>query len=253
MFALNVAGGDKDMEYQNIAVEEDGNIAIVTLNRPEQRNALSRALRDEFKAFLHNDLERFNAVVLTGAGPAFCAGMDLKEPVGFDEGSEQWGFFKKLFNTDTVFIAAVNGPARGAGLTFVSACDLAIADPSANFGMPQITHGIYGGVAATMLELSLPRKIVGEMVLTGAPLSVERAKEVGLINAVSDPGESVTTAVALAKHIAGFDPGILSIAKRLLHTVPHDDAKREASLKEVRLLSLMALAPEDRKIKTQYS
>jgi enoyl-CoA hydratase/carnithine racemase len=241
------------MAYENIAVKEDGDVAIVTLNRPEQRNALSRALRNEFKAFLKNDLDRFNAVVLTGAGPAFCAGMDLKEPVGFGEGQEQWGFFKELFNTDVVFIAAINGPARGAGLTFVSACDLAIADPSANFGMPQITHGIYGGVASTMLSLSLPRKVVGEMVLTGLPLSVERAKEIGLINAVSEPGKSLDVALALAKRIAGFKPEVLSVAKRLLHTLPFDDAKREASLKEVRLLLLQAIAPDDRRIETQYS
>lgn len=241
------------MNYENILVEKDENTATVTLNRPEQRNALNRALRDEFKDFLANLAEDTKAVVVTGAGPAFCAGMDLKEPVGHNEGREQWAFFKQLFNCQTIFIAALNGPTVGAGNTLLAACDLAVAEPTANLALPQIRHGIYGGVAAGMLHLALPKKVIAEMVLTGLPLSADRARELGLINAVSEPDQCLTTAKKLAKHIAGFDRLVLNTAKHVIQNVPHNDGDREASLKEVRLGQLLnfPITP-DNVIDTEY-
>ncbi len=242
------------VNYQNLIIEMEDKVVTLTLNRPDQRNALSSALRAELKAFMGSQLDAVNAVVVTGAGAAFCAGMDLKEKVGFNEGREQWSLFRELFNVDTVFIAAVNGPARGAGLTLVNACDLAVAEPSADFGLPQLAHGIYGGVATAMLQLSLPRKIVGEMVLTGLPISAERAREAGLINRVSEPGRALETAKALARHIADHDPRVLSIAKQMLHTVPFDDAKRQASIREASYFTLLnSPIPEDRVVETRYS
>ncbi len=241
------------MSYENVLVDSSGTVATITLNRPGQRNALSRALRDELKHYFDHGLEGIKVVVITGAGPAFCAGMDLKEPVGHDEGREQWSFFRDLFNRRQIFIAALNGPVVGAGLTLMSACDLAIADPSANFALPQITHGIYGGVAAAMLHLSLPKKVVAEMALTGIPLSVERARELGLINAISEPGESLAMAQRLANRIAGFEQSALNTAKHVIQNVPDDDARREAALKEVKLGQLLsAPLPEDQVIDTRF-
>lgn len=241
------------MTYSNLIVEIEDEVATVTLNRPDQRNALNRAIRDELKHFLDNEARNVKVAVVTGAGPAFCAGMDLKEPVGRNEGKEQWSFFKVLFNADTIFIAALNGPVVGAGQTLVAACDLAIADPSVNFSLPQITHGIYGGVAAAMLHVYLPKKVVAEMVLTGLPLSAERAREVGLINAIAEPGEYLEVAKKLAKRIAGFNQAALDTAKHVIKNVPADDAVREAALKEVRLGTLTNFqVREDRVIDTRY-
>ncbi len=241
------------MNYENLIIEIDNQVAVITLNRPKQRNALSGALRAEFKDFLANKPEDIRVAVVTGAGPAFCAGMDLKEPVGHNEGKEQWSFFKELFNSSTIFIAALNGPVVGAGNTLVSACDLAVADSSATFALPQITHGIYGGVAAAMLHLSFPKKVIAEMALTGLPLSAERAREIGLVNAIAEPGEYLTMAKALAKRIAGFNTEALGTAKHVIQNVPVDDADREAALKEVKLGTLSS-APlrEDRVIDTKY-
>ncbi len=241
------------MNYENIIVEKEENIATVILNRPEQRNALSRALREEFKDFIANLSDDTNAVIVTGAGPAFCAGMDLKEPVGHNEGKEQWGFFKQLFKCETIFIAALNGPTVGAGNTLLAACDLAVAEPTANLALPQIRHGIYGGVAAGMLHLALPKKVIAEMALTGLPLPAERARELGLINAVSEPGECLNMAKTLAKRIAGFDRPVLNTAKHVIQNVPHNDADREAALKEVRLGQLLnfPITP-DQVIDTEY-
>ncbi len=241
------------MSYENIIVETDEAIATVTLNRPAQRNALSRALREEFKHFLANLQEETKAVVVTGAGPVFCAGMDLKEPVGHNEGREQWAFFKQLFNCDTIFVASLNGPTVGAGNTLLAACDLAVAEPTANLALPQIRHGIYGGVAAGMLHLALPKKVIAEMALTGLPLPAERARELGLINAVAEEGQSLTMATTLAKRIAGFDRRVLNTAKHVIQNVPDNDADREAALKEVRLGQLLnfPITP-DKVIDTEY-
>ncbi|MEL7044086.1 MAG: enoyl-CoA hydratase/isomerase family protein [Pseudomonadota bacterium] len=240
-------------DFEHMAVAFSGDVATITLNRPEQRNALSQKLRDELKEFLQVCAPLVKVVVLTGAGKAFCAGMDLKEKVGFREGENQWGLFRSLFNADTIFVAAVNGPARGAGLTLITACDIAVADPSSDFALPQITHGIYGGIATTMLQLSLPKKAVAELVLTGIPMSADRAVNIGLINHVSAPGESLAMAQRIANRIAGFDRKVLKIAKRMIGELPYDDGARESAVKATRLATLEA-APitEDRIIDTRF-
>jgi len=241
------------MPFEHLRVDYAGKVAAVTLNRPDQRNALNRKIRQEFKQLLDESLDDIKVIVVTGAGPSFCAGMDLKEPVGHGEGRDQWSFFKQLFNSPKIFIAALNGPVVGAGATLVAACDLAIAEPNASFALPQITHGIYGGVAAAMLHLSLPKKVVAEMALTGVPLPADRARELGLINYVSEPGAGLADALKMAERIAGFDQAALNIAKHVIQNVPVDDAAREAALKEVKLGQfLSAPLPDDRVIDTKY-
>ncbi|MEM1402923.1 MAG: enoyl-CoA hydratase/isomerase family protein [Pseudomonadota bacterium] len=239
--------------YQHIEVTVEGAVATVVLNRPAQRNALSQALREELSDFLTAHAPQVKVVVLTGAGKAFCAGMDLKEKVGFREGEQQWSLFRSLFNADTVFVGAVNGPARGAGLTLISACDIAISEPDADFGLPQITHGIYGGVATTMLQLSLPKKVVAELVLTGIPMNASRAVDVGLINHVSPPGEALEMAQSIAARIASFEGRVLKIAKQMIKSLPHDDAMRESAMRATRLATLeSAPIAEDRVIDTRF-
>ncbi len=242
------------MTFDYLQFQSEDAIATITLNRPDQRNALNRVLRSEFKEVLDSRLDSIKVAVITGAGPSFCAGMDLKEPVGHGEGKDQWSFFKQLYNCNTIFIAALNGPVVGAGITLASACDLAIAEPTATFALPQITHGIYGGVAAAMLHLSIPKKVVAEMALTGLPISPERAASLGLINRVSAPGECRNEAMRLAKRIAGFDQGALDTAKYVIQNVPDDDASREAALKEVKLGQFLSRPlPEDRVIETRFN
>ncbi|MEO0439028.1 MAG: enoyl-CoA hydratase/isomerase family protein [Pseudomonadota bacterium] len=243
----------KSFSFKQIQVAVAGDVATVTLDRPEQRNALSQALREELKEFLERFAPLVKVVVITGAGKAFCAGMDLKEKVGFREGEQQWGFFRSLFDADTVFVGAVNGSARGAGLTLISACDIAFAEPEADFGLPQITHGIYGGVATTMLQLSLPKKVVAELVLTGIPMSSSRAVDVGLINHVSPPGEALAMAQKIAARIASFEGRTLKIAKQMIKSLPYDDAARESAMRATRLATLENVPiAEDRVIDTRF-
>lgn len=226
------------MAQEPIIIDRQGAVAIITLNRPDRKNALNREMRETFRRFLANETGDVKVAVITGAGDTFCAGMDLSEPIGHGEGRDQWSLFKQLFNSRIVFIAAINGPCIGAGQTIVSACDLAIADPSVYFALPQITHGFYGGVAAAMLHVALPKKVVAEMSLTGEPLSAERAREVGLINRLSEPGEFLNDARALADKIAGYDDRVLKVAKDVIINLPDNDADREAAVREVKLATL---------------
>ncbi len=222
------------MEFETLTVESDGGVATLTLNRPAQRNALNRRMRAELSYFLNEIAPSFKVVVVSGAGEVFCAGMDLKEPIGRGEGEDQWGFFQQLFNSSTIFIGALNGPVVGAGLTFLAAFDLAIADPKTVFSLPQVKVGIFGGVAATMLHLYVPKKVIAEMSLTGIPLSAERAKEVGMINAISEPGACVQDAKTLAAHIAQFDRNVLHVGKHVIQNLPVDHDQRDRAIRVVR-------------------
>lgn len=241
------------MDFETLQVDIEGDVATVTLNRPHQRNALNRRMRDELRYFLSDVSPSLKVVVLTGAGDVFCAGMDLKEPIGRGEGEDQWGFFQRLFNSSTIFIGALNGPVVGAGLTFLTAFDLAIADPKAVFTLPQVKIGIFGGVAATMLHLYVPKKVIAEMSLTGMPLSAERAREVGMINAISAPGEYLLEAQKLARHIAQFDANVLRVGKHVIQNLPVDDADRDAAVTVVRVGTEQNMPNvEDRILNTQY-
>ena len=226
------------MSEEPIIIEVEGPVATITLNRPEKKNALNRVMRERLRQFLANETKNIKVAIVTANGDTFCAGMDLSEPIGHGESRDQWSLFKQLFNTQVVCIAAINGPCIGAGQTIVSACDLAIADPSTTFSLPQIAHGFYGGVAAAMLHVSLPKKIVAEMSLTGEPLSAERAREVGLINRISEPGAFLQDARALAQKIAGYDETVLHIAKDVITNLPDSDADREAAVREVKIATL---------------
>ncbi len=241
------------MDFEALKVEIDGEVATITLNRPAQRNALNRRMRDELRYFLSDIAPTVKVAVVTGAGDVFCAGMDLKEPIGRGEGEDQWGFFQRLFNSPTIFIGALNGPVVGAGLTFLTAFDLAVADPKAVFSLPQVKIGIFGGVAATMLHLYVPKKVIAEMSLTGIPLTAERAREVGMINAISAPGAYLEEATALATHIAQFESGVLRVGKHVIQNLPVDHERRDGAVRVVREGTELNLPQsEDRILDTPY-
>lgn len=242
------------MDFEALKVDVDGDIATITLNRPAQRNALNRRMRDELRYFLSDIAPAVKVAVVTGAGEVFCAGMDLKEPIGRGEGEDQWGFFQRLFNSSTIFIGALNGPVVGAGLTFLTAFDLAIADPKTVFSLPQVKIGIFGGVAATMLHLYVPKKVIAEMSLTGIPLSVDRAKEVGMINSISEPGDYLRDANALAARIAQFDANVLRVGKHVIQNLPVNHDQRDEAVRVVREGTERNMPQvEDRVLDTPYS
>jgi len=191
--------------------------AVLTLNRPEKRNALSRALRDEIVERL-DDLSKngdARAVVLTGAGPVFCAGFDRSEFAGggmaevFADATE---YHRRVFTFPKPLIAAVNGPALGGGCDLAAMCDFRLAASSAVFGQPQVRFG-----AAAAYELM--RAVVGagaarEMCLTGRTLEAEEALRIGLVNRVLGADDLLEAADSLARDLATMPEDVPESAKR---------------------------------------
>jgi enoyl-CoA hydratase len=187
----------------------DGHIALVTLNRPEVRNAvngeLARALEAVVLELEAND--QVWAVVLTGAGlGVFCAGADLKE-VSAGRGEQLFtalgGFAGFVYaERRKPWIAAVNGKALAGGCEIVLACDLVVASDDAAFGLPEVSRGLSAAAGGLIrLPRVLPRNLALELAVTGDPMDVRRAEMHGLVNRVVPAGQVVAEAVALARRI----------------------------------------------------
>jgi enoyl-CoA hydratase/carnithine racemase len=190
-------------------------VAWLTINRPEARNSLNKAVRDGLfdgvRAF--NDDDTAKVLVLTGAGDkAFCAGGDLKEmsadgltipPVDF---VPQFG---RNINVDKPTIAAVNGVAFAGGFLLAQTCDLCVAVSTARFGITEVKVG-RGSPWAAPLPLMIPPRIAMEMILTGAALSAARAYQIGFVNHLVEPGDLIDVTQTIAEDIAVNAP--LSVA-----------------------------------------
>lgn len=237
------------MGFEHIRVEQEGGVATLTLHRPEVLNAYQPDMGDEivtaFDAFREDDEVR--AVVITGAGRAFCAGVDLEylkrereraergEPVGRRIGEEHFvqGFAADLAAYPKPVVVAVNGPAIGVGVTMTLPCDVRIAAPEARFSLPFAKLGMLPGLGSTHL---LPR-IVGlgaalELVLGARTIDAAEAERIGLVGRVV-PGERLLEeARALAGRMAECDPAALAAAKRALHAGAGSDLATAMALEK---------------------
>jgi len=196
--------------------EQVGHVLVVTLNRPEARNALSPELMDELSAALRAaDADpNARAIVLTGAGKVFCAGMDLK---AFAAGRNFLGllwFYRDGVTTPVV--AALNGSALAGGFELLLACDLVVASEDAKLGIPEVKRGMFAGGGGTTLADRIPIAIALEMGLTGEPITAERAREAGLVNRVVPADQVLAEALALAEQIAGNAPLAVGLTKKLM-------------------------------------
>ena len=195
-------------------------IATVTLNRPEKRNALSIELRTE----LADELDHLGAdpdvavVIVTGAGSAFCAGMDRSQFGGDAEHRKQLyetsaRLFSSLAMVPRPTIAAVNGPALGGGSALAASCDVRLATPSATFGHPEITFGVPPSYAA-LLMLGLPDQLARELAFTGRILSASEALELGVVRGIHD--DVVAAAHGLAVQMTKHGRRVLEQTKRIM-------------------------------------
>jgi len=201
--------------------------AIIRLNRPDKRNAMNFAAQKEFRAALDAVRNDAPVVILTGNGPAFCAGIDLKESRAnaTDENGNPiqrtWIDLLEAVRTHpAVTIAAVNGFALGGGLTLINSCDLAIAVDNVEIGMPELGLGIYPAMAGPSTQIRLSRKRAAWMVLTTDRITGAQAVDWGLVNKAVAAEDLMDEAVSVARKIAGFDPAAVAGAKQALLTVP---------------------------------
>lgn len=229
-----------------VLVERRGHVMIVSINRPEARNAVNLAVTVGLGDALE-DAENDRgvwALVLTGAGDkAFCAGADLKAVVRgedlmpTDQPRASWGFAGYVtHHISKPTVAAVNGFALGGGTEIALASDLVVAADTASFGLPEVKRGIHAGAGGVFrLPQQIPRKIAMEMILTGEPIGAARALELGLVNRVVPQHQVVDEAVALADRICGNAPLAVQASKRIAvgivdgHVPADDDAWRRSS------------------------
>ncbi|MDH6244660.1 enoyl-CoA hydratase-related protein [Mycobacterium sp. OTB74] len=206
--------------------ERRGNVLLITINRPEARNAVNAAVSigvgDALQAA--QDDPEIRAIVLTGSGDkSFCAGADLKAISRgenlFHPDHPEWGFagYVRHF-VDKPTIAAVNGTALGGGTELALASDLVIAEERAKFGLPEVKRGLIAGAGGVFRIVDqLPRKVALEMLFTGEPMSSSDALRWGLINQVVPDGTVVDAALALAGRITGNAPLAVQASKRVAY------------------------------------
>ncbi|KLI05836.1 MULTISPECIES: crotonase/enoyl-CoA hydratase family protein [Mycolicibacterium] len=209
-------------------VEKRGNVLLITINRPEARNAInasvSIAVGDALEQ-AQNDPE-IRAVVLTGSGDkSFCAGADLKAISRgenlFHPEHPEYGFAGYVSHfIDKPTIAAVNGTALGGGTELALASDLIVAEENAKFGLPEVKRGLIAGAGGVFrIAEQLPRKVANELLFTGEPMSSADALRWGLINQVVPDGTVVDAALKLAERITGNAPLAVQASKRVAYGV----------------------------------
>jgi len=212
----------------------EGRVRILTLNRPEARNALSAALRTQLIACLQeaeNDAS-VGAIVLTGAGSAFAAGADLGE-LAARTSDEQRHFLQPPHVYSVIeglrkpVVAAINGHALGAGLELATACDVRVCSDAAKLGQPEIAFALIpGGGGTQRLVRLIGHGQASRLVLTGDAVDAAEALRIGLVDLLAPKDRVVEQGVALAASMAKQDPGALAAAKRTLHaarSMPYKD------------------------------
>jgi enoyl-CoA hydratase len=222
------------MDQEAVRIEADGEVAVVVLNRGERRNVLDAdmvaGLSDAFDQLEQAGETR--AVVLTGTGPAFCAGAELETLVrsahgGFEEVRGVYEGFLRLLRSPLPTVAAVNGPAVGAGLNLALACDVRVASTRATFEsrFPQLRlHP--GGGHTWLLERAVGRQQATAMALFGRRLDAEQARTAGLVLEVHQPEEVVSAAVELASGVADMEPELVRLVTATLRTAEQEPKHR---------------------------
>jgi methylglutaconyl-CoA hydratase len=218
---------------------------VLTLNRPDRRNALSRALIAALTAAFGRarDDAAARCVVLTGAGNAFCAGMDLAElqeslesskgkqaPV-WDDALRLAKLYDLIYTLPKPTIAAVNGAAVAGGAGLVSVCDLAVAVPEARFGYPEVRRGLVAAMVMPHLMRHVGERAARYLLLTGELIDAEEAYRVGFINAVAPSEQLQARALAWAHALAEGGPNALARTKELLHLFSHQAVGLEEAAK----------------------
>ncbi len=196
-----------------VEYEKRGHVAVLTINRPEARNAVNADVASGMEAGIDR-LEEDEDVwvgVVTGAGTVFSAGADLKAiaaGAGASLGTAKGGFAGIVTRSRAKpIIAAVDGPALAGGCEIVLSCDMVVASTNAAFGLPEVKRSLVAGAGGLFrLPRVVPRPVAMEIVLTGDPITAERAYQLGFVNQLVAPGQAVDAAIALADRITANAP-----------------------------------------------
>jgi enoyl-CoA hydratase/carnithine racemase len=205
-----------------LLIESESGVVRLTLNRPERRNALSEAMLSELGAALDRIAAdpSARAVILAAAGPVFCAGHDLSEMVGRSRADYETLFarcskvMQQIRRLPQPVIARVQGMATAAGCQLVATCDMAVAAAEARFATPGVKIGLFCTTPMVPLVRAVPAKVAMEMLLTGVPITAERALATGLVNRVVPADQLDTSIRELTDAILASSPVVIAKGKR---------------------------------------
>ncbi|MFD5834153.1 crotonase/enoyl-CoA hydratase family protein [Streptomyces collinus] len=228
-----------------VRTERIGSTLLITLDRPEARNAVNAATATALAAAL-DELEADPALrvgVLTGEGGTFSAGMDLKAALRGESPDVEGRGFGGLTESrpDKPLIAAVEGFAMGGGFELALACDLIVAAEDARFGLPEVKRGlIAAGGGVIRLPERIPHHLAMEFLLTGEPVDGRRAGELGLANRVTGKGQAVAEALRLAERVAANAPLALAAVKRVVRAAEGASDEEAFAFQRGEMKTLMA-------------
>ncbi|MGD0469333.1 MAG: enoyl-CoA hydratase-related protein [Terriglobales bacterium] len=232
------------MTYKTLQLTLDSGIATITLNRPDKRNAISYELiGDLIRALDEVNSSSARILILTGAGKAFCSGLDLdnlKSLIGrtpeqnLEDSRTMVGLFRSLYEFPRPTIAAVNGAAIAGGTGLALLCDFTLAVPEAKFGYTEVRIGFVPAIVSTFLLRQVGEKVARDLLLTGRIFDAAEALKMGLINEIVPPERLLDRARELAAQLAENSPLSLFQTKRLLtaHARAELDSQIEAAIRE---------------------
>jgi methylglutaconyl-CoA hydratase len=213
---------------QNIKLEYDQNLALLTFNRPDKRNAISFELLEELMAAL-DEVERAPAqvLILTGAGRAFCAGLDIEELKGLlgktpeqnvADSARMARIFRRIYDFPKPTIAAVNGAAIAGGTGIAFMCDFTLAVPEAKFGYTEVKIGFVPAIVSSILVWQVGHKIARDLLMTGRLFDAAEAHRYGLVNEVLEPERLLPRARELAAQLMENSPESVRSTKKLINS-----------------------------------
>ena len=212
--------------YTTLQLAHDSGVATLTLNRPDKRNAISYELIDDLlRALEEVKGSSARVLILTGAGKAFCSGMDLENlktllgrtpEQNLEDSRTMASLFRALYEFPKPTIAAVNGAAIAGGTGLALLCDFTVAVPEAKFGYTEVRIGFVPGIVSTFLLRQVGEKIARDLLLTGRIFDAQEALQLGLINEVVSPDQLMPRVRELAATLLENSPTSLAYTKRLL-------------------------------------
>jgi methylglutaconyl-CoA hydratase len=225
------------MTYLSLQLAFENGIASITLNRPEKRNAISFQLVDEFLAALDEiETSPANVLIITGAGKAFCAGMDLDElqsllgkthHENIQDSTRMAHLFRRLYEFPKPTIAAVNGAAIAGGTGLATMCDFTVAVPEAKFGYTEVRIGFVPAIVSSILVWQVGHKVARDLLLTGRLFDAAEAHRFGLVNEVVPANRLLDRARELANQLLENSPSSVRATKKLINGYIRSDLDQQ--------------------------
>ena len=239
--------------FETLRVQDEANVLTVTLHRPERRNALNPQMMEELLHVFDAAAQRTACVLLlTGAGAAFCAGLDMEHLRALSQKSSaehaadaerMIRLFRALYELPIPTIAAVHGPALAGGMGLATLCDFTLAARGAQFGYTEVRIGFIPAMVSTFLSLQIGEKYARDLLLTGRLISAEEAQSMGLVHEVLEPDALLARAQTLAQTLLQNSPQALRATKQML--LERVRGRLDAELQAAIPYSVAARATED--------